>query len=51
MFGGDARHRGHMRRNDDRDVARVRGHCVVGRRTIIGAIGRDAANPGIDLVE
>ena len=40
---------GHMRRNNDRDVACVRGHCVVGWRTIIGAIGRDAANPGIDL--
>jgi hypothetical protein len=29
MVGGGARYRSRMRRNDDRDVARARGHCIV----------------------
>lgn len=51
MGGGGAQYRSDMGRDDHRDVARARGDSVVGRCAIIGAIGRDAANPGVDLVE
>src|SRR5471032_2060781 len=38
-------------RNDDWDVARPSGNNVVGGCPVIGAIGRDAADPGVHLIE
>ena len=44
-------HRRHRRRDVHRDVLAVDGYCVIGGHPVVGAVGGDAADLGIDLIE